>query len=605
MALTFKNRNYRRRSTPTKEGAQFKKDNQQEHSFFGETSQEPFFKPSNIISTVQSVQRKTGDIEKEEKQVHRVPEKKEEEKKVMKKADQKEEEKAHRMPEKKEEEKKVMKKEDKKEEEKVHRKEKSAAEASPKGNYASSLQGKGNPLSATANQLFSNKMGYDFSSVRIHTGKEAAESAKELNAKAYTVGNDIVFGEGQFDTESAEGQKLLAHELAHVVQQGKAKNIKKESGVVKESADRKVQRGFLGSVWSGIKSIGSAIGSGIKSAAGSAWDILKSAGAWVWDYVTWMPSRMWSLLKHIGSGIIGTISWLWDGFSGALSHIWDGVKRLFSWAGQGIEGFFSWIWQGIRGGAQWAYQLLQGNFSGFWTGIGNALSWMGSGVKGFLSWGWRGIEGLAIWWWKGIKGIAKWAWDGFLGGLAWVGRLVAKLLDIVGTGELWTFLMNIIKFWCTRTLTSVEEAEARKVFGWSISYWQVRIDENSLIAKIGAFFDHSPDMGVTTAHTINFNGPISAAAGNTDMKWLIHELTHVAQYTSVGLQYMGEAIHAQKAGGGYDYNETDLAAKNLKDFNREQQADIIKKYYGKVLYGSTLFATDYIKMKNQAAKGSF
>ena len=90
MQATPTHRYYRRRSTSTKEGAQFKKDNQQEHAFFGESSHEPFFKPANSIAQTQSVQRKCADCEKEDK-AHRMPEKKEEDKKVMKKEDKKEE----------------------------------------------------------------------------------------------------------------------------------------------------------------------------------------------------------------------------------------------------------------------------------------------------------------------------------------------------------------------------------------------------------------------------------------------------------------------------------------------------------------------------------
>ena len=59
----------------------------------------------------------------------------------------------------------------------------------------------------------------DFSGVRIHTGPQAAASSRAVNAKAYTVGQHIVFGEGRFAPGSSAGQKLLAHELAHTVQQ--------------------------------------------------------------------------------------------------------------------------------------------------------------------------------------------------------------------------------------------------------------------------------------------------------------------------------------------------------------------------------------------------
>lgn len=63
------------------------------------------------------------------------------------------------------------------------------------------------------------RFGYDFSNVRVHTNERAAQSARALNARAYTVGNNVVFGAGQHAPFSYRGQKLLAHELAHVVQQ--------------------------------------------------------------------------------------------------------------------------------------------------------------------------------------------------------------------------------------------------------------------------------------------------------------------------------------------------------------------------------------------------
>jgi hypothetical protein len=66
------------------------------------------------------------------------------------------------------------------------------------------------------------RLGVDFSGVRIHVNSEAADSARSIGAKAYTVGSDIVFGAGRYDVKSPEGRKLLAHELTHVVQQAGA-----------------------------------------------------------------------------------------------------------------------------------------------------------------------------------------------------------------------------------------------------------------------------------------------------------------------------------------------------------------------------------------------
>ena len=60
----------------------------------------------------------------------------------------------------------------------------------------------------------------DLSEVRIHTGSRAAESARAVNARAYTIGRDVVFGKDEYQPNSSVGRQLLAHELAHVIQQG-------------------------------------------------------------------------------------------------------------------------------------------------------------------------------------------------------------------------------------------------------------------------------------------------------------------------------------------------------------------------------------------------
>ena len=61
--------------------------------------------------------------------------------------------------------------------------------------------------------------GHDFSLVRVHNDGKAAESARAINARAYTFGRSVVFGPGEYAPHSFEGRRLLAHELAHVVQQ--------------------------------------------------------------------------------------------------------------------------------------------------------------------------------------------------------------------------------------------------------------------------------------------------------------------------------------------------------------------------------------------------
>jgi hypothetical protein len=82
------------------------------------------------------------------------------------------------------------------------------------------LAGSGRPLEPELRQEMEQGFGQDFSSVRVHSGVTADRSARELNANAYTIGRDIVFATGQYAPHTAQGRRLIAHELTHVVQQG-------------------------------------------------------------------------------------------------------------------------------------------------------------------------------------------------------------------------------------------------------------------------------------------------------------------------------------------------------------------------------------------------
>jgi len=86
------------------------------------------------------------------------------------------------------------------------------------------LRSGGRPLDSSTREFMESRFNYDFSHVRIHADRRAAASARSINALAYTVGRDVVFGRGQFSPYKSEGRKLLAHELAHVVQQSETTN---------------------------------------------------------------------------------------------------------------------------------------------------------------------------------------------------------------------------------------------------------------------------------------------------------------------------------------------------------------------------------------------
>jgi len=95
------------------------------------------------------------------------------------------------------------------------------------------IKGGGRPLAESERAYFEPRFGGDFSQVRVHTGAQAVESARVVNAKAFTTGKDVVFGAGQYSPETSSGKRLLAHELTHVVQQG---------GNANHTIDRMIQR---------------------------------------------------------------------------------------------------------------------------------------------------------------------------------------------------------------------------------------------------------------------------------------------------------------------------------------------------------------------------
>ncbi|TMJ15756.1 MAG: DUF4157 domain-containing protein [Alphaproteobacteria bacterium] len=84
---------------------------------------------------------------------------------------------------------------------------------------ARTLDGSGRPLDSGLRDDMGSRFGHDFTGVRVHQGADAERSARDVDALAYTVGKDVVFGAGQYAPATNSGRSLLAHELAHVVQQ--------------------------------------------------------------------------------------------------------------------------------------------------------------------------------------------------------------------------------------------------------------------------------------------------------------------------------------------------------------------------------------------------
>ena len=116
----------------------------------------------------------------------------------------------------------------------------------------------GHPLDGSVRTRMESAFGYDFSRVRVHTDGQAANLSASLNARAFTVGSDVAFGAGEYQPGTLVGDALLAHELAHVVQQGGAASTEaplQKGGAytaLEEDADQSAV-GAVVSLWSGAK----------------------------------------------------------------------------------------------------------------------------------------------------------------------------------------------------------------------------------------------------------------------------------------------------------------------------------------------------------------
>ncbi len=124
----------------------------------------------------------------------------------------------------------------------IHRKASNNAShhSSPAAHHILARLGSGHPLDKSTRAFFEPRLGTDLSHVRLHTDGAAAESAKSIQAKAYTFGSDIAFASNQFAPDMPNGQHLLAHELTHVIQQsekGPAHRIARDLDTQSSPAD--------------------------------------------------------------------------------------------------------------------------------------------------------------------------------------------------------------------------------------------------------------------------------------------------------------------------------------------------------------------------------
>ncbi len=158
-----------------------KQNQKPDHQFFGPIQKATFFNPSSTLN----VRRKQASTSKEEETLKREAGAKEE---------KEEQAQLKRYPD------------------------SPTASLNGASSYIKQLSATGEALPKRSQTFFSRRLGYDFQDVKIHRDEKASQSARQVNAKAYTVGKNIVFNSGKYNPDSREGKELLAHELVHVMQ---------------------------------------------------------------------------------------------------------------------------------------------------------------------------------------------------------------------------------------------------------------------------------------------------------------------------------------------------------------------------------------------------
>lgn len=183
------------------------------------------------------------------------------------------------------------------------------------------LRSPGRPLDSATRAFMEPRFGCDFSHVRVHSDAKAAESARAVNALAYTVGRDVTFGAGQYALGTARGDKILAHELTHVAQQAvtgrpisqSARAISNTSDAAEVEADFVADQVMNGgpievtqppSAMVHALSLGEGlgIGGGILGAVGLGLGIAALAGAF--DKTTFTNAELKAYLKVLEKGQI-------------------------------------------------------------------------------------------------------------------------------------------------------------------------------------------------------------------------------------------------------------------------------------------------------------
>lgn len=340
-------------------------------------------------------------------------------------------------------------------------------------NLINASKNSGNPLPDHTKSFMENRFGYDFSDVKIHTGNDAVNMSRDLNAKAFTIGRDIYFNQGNFSPDTSDGKQLLAHELTHTLQQG-GSGIKMKSddhshhqasfapavrtiqrkgdsnpgNVIPISEIRSpqlIQRGFWGDAWDAT---GGRVASAVGDAAETAYD---AAGNAISAAVEWVEDRAESIINRIAPGLIDflrgdIVQNIKDALAGAVDAATGGLfSRLQAEGLQGVlEDFVASLISTISGSVERgcnAFAVLAQKILDFIRMLGGAalqrIKSFFQRAGGLLSSFWNNFA-LPVW--DAIKSVAGTVWTWITETASWLWELIRPIRETIARA--WNWLMR-------------------------------------------------------------------------------------------------------------------------------------------------------------------
>jgi len=364
-----------------------------------------------------------------------------------------------------------------------------------------SRKGAGSSLPESTRTFMENRIGADFSRVRIHSDSSSANLSRKIKAQAFTTGNNIFFNQGKYNPDSSSGKHLLAHELTHVVQQGAAIRRKQNNSISNGKGNHYsiqnksisggtvlVQRGLIDDIAGGVSdivsSVSRAIGSGITTAYRWINNIAHQIGGGI--------TTAWSWIRQTATILRTGVLAAWNWASDFAAQVRMGVKNAIRW----ISGIAREISSGIFAAVRWALnlgrQLFRSPLSAVdWirsiagrlrVGLRMAFNWVNSLSRRIgmgISEAWNWVERMAGELATGILQAFDWLVNvaihlamGVIAAWNWLKRLARYIQNLIRNA--WNFIRNVdraIRFGLERTLSFLINLALTTGIGLIVEAW--------------------------------------------------------------------------------------------------------------------------------------